>query len=168
MVERLARAKAQAGLVAWAGRHGSVAGEGSRSAGGVVVIGADTTVVLGEESLGKPGDDAEAKTMLQRLSGRSHQVVTGVAVATVDVCRSAVDCSTVRFRALDDAEVEAYLASGEHRGKAGAYGIQGRAGLFVEGIEGSYPNIVGLPVVVLDALLQAVAGRPLRTWADPG
>ncbi len=167
MVARLARAKALAGLAA-------LGGESAANGNGVVVIGADTTVALGEESLGKPVDDDEARVMLRRLSGRSHQVLTGVAVAVaapgggVGRCETRVDGATVAFRPIDESEIEAYVASGEPRGKAGAYAIQGRGGLFVPRIEGSHHTVVGLPVVVLDELCRAVAGRPLRSWAAVG
>lgn len=166
MVARLAEAKAQAGLAMLE------AGSGGYEAD-VVVIGADTTVALGEESLGKPVDDEEARAMLRRLSGRSHQVLTGVAVAvagpgTVSRCETRVDGATVDFRVIDEAEISAYIVSGEPRGKAGAYAIQGRGGLFVPRIEGSHHTVVGLPVVVLDELCRALAGRPLRSWAAAG
>lgn len=166
MVVRLAEAKAVAGLaMVEAGPDGY--------GDGVVVIGADTTVALGEESLGKPVDDDEARAMLRRLSGRSHQVLTGVAVAVAGPgaaprCAGRVDGATVDFRALDEAEISAYIASGEPRGKAGAYAIQGRGGLFVPRIEGSHHTVVGLPVVVLDELCRTLAGRPLGSWASPG
>lgn len=168
MVARLAEAKAAAGLAVLEAEPG---GYGD----GVVVIGADTTVALGEESLGKPVDDDEARAMLRRLSGRNHQVLTGVAVAvaTSGVGAGAdrrgetrVDGATVAFRAIAEAEIDAYVASGEPRGKAGAYAIQGRGGLFVPRIEGSHHTVVGLPVVVLDELCRALAGRPLASWAD--
>lgn len=168
LVARLAEAKAIAGLA-------MLGAELAGDADGVVVIGADTTVALGEESLGKPVDDGEARAMLRRLSGRSHQVLTGVSVAVGPVgaagrggCETRVDGATVDFRVVDEAEIEAYVASGEPRGKAGAYAIQGRGGLFVPRIEGSYAAVVGLPVVVLDELCRAVAGRPLASWAAGG
>ncbi|MEZ5410499.1 MAG: Maf family protein [Acidimicrobiales bacterium] len=168
MVARLAEAKARAGLA-------MLETEPAGYADGVVVIGADTTVALGEESLGKPVDDDEARAMLRRLSGRSHQVLTGVAVAVRASaaaaggrCEARVDGATVYFRAVDEAEIDAYVASGEPQGKAGAYAIQGRGALFVPRIEGSYAAVVGLPVVVLDDLCRAVAGRPLGSWASDG
>jgi septum formation protein len=103
--------------------------------------------------------------MLSQLSGRRHRILTGVAVATVDGCRVASDETAVWFRPLRPADIERYVASGEPRGKAGAYAIQGRASLFVERIEGSYHNVVGLPVHLVDELCQAV-GWPLATWTD--
>lgn len=156
LVARLAQAKARAGL--------AVSGMTGHD---VVVIGADTTVALGEESLAKPDDDDHARSMLRRLSGRRHRVLTGVAVAFGGTVASAVDASTVTFRQLSEAEIEAYVASGEPRGKAGAYAIQGRGGLFVPRIEGSYHSIVGLPLAVLDDLCRTVAGRTLASWATP-
>jgi len=169
MVARLAEAKARAGMA-------MLEAEPDGYGDGMVVIGADTTVAVGEESLGKPVDDEEARAMLRRLSGRSHRVLTGVAVAVIPPtgsaaagrCETRVDGATVDFRTLDEAEIEAYVASGEPRGKAGAYAIQGRGGLFVPRIEGSFATVVGLPVVVLDELCRALAGRPLASWADSG
>ena len=92
--------------------------------------------------------------MLTRLSGRAHEVMTGVAVATADAVRSAVSTTTVRFRDIGPDEARRYWHSGEPRDKAGAYAIQGRGGLFVEAIEGSYSGVVGLPVFETAALLQ--------------
>lgn len=154
MVARLAEAKARAGVLAVGG------------ACDVVVIGADTTVALGEQILAKPDDDDHARDMLRRLSGRRHQVMTGVAVAQGDTVAWQVDVSTVTFRELSEAEIGAYVATGEPRGKAGAYAIQGRGGLFVPRLEGSHHGVIGLPLVALDELCRSVAGRPLVSWAD--
>lgn len=118
-----------------------------------VIIAADTVVVLDGEILGKPRDEADARNMLAALSGREHAVYTGVTVTRNGGFRSDVEETLVRFRALTGAEIEAYLLTGEPMDKAGAYGIQGRAALFVEGIEGDYFNVVGLPLCKLGQML---------------
>ena len=110
------------------------------------VIAADTVVVLDGQILGKPEDEAEAIDMLLRLSGRWHEVLTGVAVSTNETVRTAHSTTDVQFREIGRDEALRYWQSGEPRDKAGAYGIQGRGGLFVEAIRGSYSNVVGLPV----------------------
>ena len=121
----------------------------------LVVLGADTLVVVDGTALGKPEDDAAAAEMLSRLSGRTHQVVTGVAViaAATGETRSGRATTEVRMRPLSDGEIAAYVASGEPHDKAGAYAIQGRAAVFVEGIVGDHSNVVGLPLPLLDRLL---------------
>jgi septum formation protein len=118
-----------------------------------LVVAADTLVVLDGEALGKPRDRAEAETMLRRLRGRRHQVVTGVAVASDGGCVSGRETTTVVFAPMSDAEVRAYAATGEPDDKAGAYAVQGIGGLFVERVEGSPSNVVGLPVRLLARLL---------------
>ncbi len=118
------------------------------------VIGADTAVVLQGEIFSKPRDEEDAVDMLTRLSGRAHEVLTGVAVATADSVLSAVSATVVRFRDIGPDEARRYWHSGEPCDKAGAYAIQGRGGLFVEGIEGSYSGVVGLPIFETAALLQ--------------
>lgn len=120
------------------------------------LLAADTTVVLDGELLGKPADNAEAAAMLRRLSGRIHEVWTGVCLLR-PTWRAALaaDCTRVEFAVLDEPEIAAYVASGEPRGKAGAYAIQGRAGQFIPRIEGSYSNVVGLPLALLRDLLRA-------------
>ena len=137
-VRRLARQKAGAGAL----RHP-----------GLPVLGADTVVVLDGRILGKPRGDAEAHGMLAALSGRVHQVFTGVAVARDGRIRDAVDVSAVTFGRLTDAEIADYVATGEPADKAGAYAIQGRASRYVERLEGSYSGVVGLPVAVAHRLL---------------
>lgn len=113
-----------------------------------IVLGADTVVVCDDVILGKPKDREEAKAMLQRLSGRSHQVMTAVALIDAATKRKwqAIQVSEVVFRALTEDDIEAYLLTGEYRDKAGAYGIQGFGALLVESIFGCYYNIVGLPL----------------------
>ncbi len=122
---------------------------------GQIVIGADTAVVLEEEFFGKPVDVDDALRMLSRLSGRTHQVMTGLAVATPDGLERALSVTDVRFRKIDPDEARRYWQSGEPQGKAGAYAIQGRGGVFVEAIMGSYTGVVGLPVFETARLLRA-------------
>lgn len=112
-----------------------------------LVLGADTTVVIDNQILGQPEDDRDARRMLQLLNGRWHEVLTGVAVVRVGGA-TLVDFETtrVRFAEMNEQEIDWYIATGEARGKAGAYGIQGAAGLFIEEIQGDYFNIVGLPI----------------------
>lgn len=111
-----------------------------------IVIGADTIVVVDNQVLGKPRDRNDAIDMLERLSGREHQVMTGVALVKGDRQLVGHEETTVRFNALERAQIERYVDSGEPMDKAGAYGIQGRAGGFISGIQGDYFNVVGLPL----------------------
>lgn len=122
---------------------------------GSVILGADTAVVLDEEVLGKPRDDREAAAMLRRLSGRTHRVMTGVALRRGEEVVQEVAVTRVRFLRLSEAEVAWYVATGEPRDKAGAYAIQGLGSRFIEWIEGSYSNVVGLPVATVYRLLRA-------------
>jgi septum formation protein len=124
------------------------------------VLAADTSVVCNGQILGKPATLAEARTMLQLLSGRTHQVLTGIAVGFGEELQTKVVSTDVSFRALSAAEIDAYWHSGEPRDKAGAYGIQGKAALFVERIAGSYSNVVGLP---LFETVQLLAGFGITT-----
>jgi septum formation protein len=118
-----------------------------------VVLAADTTVVLGEAILGKPLHTGDAVRMLEQLSGRVHEVLTGVVILRGDRARSAIARTRVSFLELTSAEIAWYVASGEHEGKAGAYGIQGRAARFVDWIDGSWSNVVGLPIALVSQLL---------------
>lgn len=128
------------------------------------VIGADTLVVLDEIIIGKPIDPGDAQSILKRLSGRDHRVITGVAVAhTTTVSAAAI--SRVRIKALSDEEIAAYVESGEPMDKAGAYAIQGRGSFLVAAHEGSYSNIVGLPLETLKDLL-AQSGYPADGLMD--
>lgn len=125
-----------------------------------LIVAADTLVALEDRALGKPADDAEAREMLHALSGRTHDVFTGVCVLDAGngrMCLEAVRTG-VRFRELTDAEIDAYVATGEPRDKAGAYAIQGGAGAFVEGYEGSRSNVIGLPVERLSEMLEQMGG----------
>jgi septum formation protein len=136
------------------------------AAPGALVIGADTLVVVDGAALGKPRDAAAAAAMLRRLAGREHQVITGLALARSEpACQrltSRVEASetAVRFSALGEAEIAAYVASGEPLDKAGAYGIQGLAAQFVSEIRGCYFNVMGLPLELLT--------RMLRAWDEEG
>ena len=118
------------------------------------VLAADTTVALASEILGKPSDKADAERMLKLLSGTQHRVLTAVAVKFEDQSRMEVSESFVTFTPLDEARITAYVASGEPFDKAGAYGIQGRAGAFVERLEGSYTGVMGLPLFETARLLR--------------
>jgi septum formation protein len=132
-VKRLARGKAEA--------------VGAKLTSGLV-LGADTIVLVDREILGQPRDDEDAKRMLKLLSGKWHEVLTGVALLRVKQERVLVEhqVTRVRFSAMTDDEIDWYVSTGEPRGKAGAYGVQGRAALFIEEIQGEYFNIVGLPI----------------------
>lgn len=125
-----------------------------------VVLCADTTVALGRRIMGKPRDAGEAAAFLYALSGRRHKVITAVAVKRGTRTWLRDVQSTVAFKQLSDAEVNAYLASGDWQGKAGGYAIQGPAGAFIPWINGSYTGIVGLPLTETAGLLTA-AGYPL-------
>jgi septum formation protein len=142
-VLRLARAKA---------RH--VADRCRNS--GAAVLGADTTVVAGGEILGKPENAGDAVRMLETLAGAVHDVLTGVVVIAGDVEKAEVVTTRVHLLPLTSAEIEWYLSTGEPDGKAGAYAIQGRAARFVDWIEGSWSNVVGLPVATVARMLRAV------------
>lgn len=141
-VERLARAKAAA-------VH--------RQHPGRVVLAADTTVVVDGEILGKPADAADARRMLAMLAGRSHEVVTGVALAAGPHLESARDTTLVEFAPLSRDWIDWYVATAEPMDKAGAYAIQGFASRFVTRIAGSYSNVVGLPVALVHDMLERVA-----------
>ncbi|SDZ41451.1 nucleoside triphosphate pyrophosphatase [Pseudomonas sp. NFIX28] len=141
-VERLARGKAAAG-------YGLIA-EGRFAA---CVLGADTAVVLDGRILGKPLDQADAQSMLMALSGREHEVLTAIAVLDGQRCESRLVRSLVRFRPISADEAARYWASGEPQDKAGGYGIQGLAAVFVAGLNGSYSAVVGLPVCETAELL---------------
>ena len=125
-----------------------------RNPAGTVVIGADTIVVLDGKVFGKPADAAEARLMLEKLSGRSHQVMTGVAVVKDDAVFAACPVTKVYMKQLSATQIAAYVASEEPLDKAGAYGIQGLGALLVEKIDGCYFNVVGLPLQTVATLLQ--------------
>jgi septum formation protein len=123
------------------------------------VLCADTTVCLGREILGKPANEADAVRMLQRLAGQNHRVLTAVAVQKGAKRVSVVSESWVRFAPMTPAQIKAYAATGEPMGKAGAYGVQGRAAAHIEQIRGSYSGIMGLPLFETAALLRSLGVR---------
>lgn len=125
----------------------------------LTVLGADTTVVLDDQILGKPADAADAERMLRLLSGRSHRVITGVALATARGTEVAAEATGVRFVTISEPEIAAYVATGEPMDKAGAYAIQGRASRWIPRIEGCYFNVVGLPLALVSALLEGRVSR---------
>jgi septum formation protein len=176
-VTRLARAKAEAVYAELAGEDGTgkwADGSGDEDSirqdedppdvpgpavldlavPGLAVLGADTTVTLDGEILSKPVDAADAVRMLRRLSGRSHRVITGVALKTAEHTEVAAEVTGVTFLTLSDAEIEAYVATGEPMDKAGAYAVQGGAARWIPRIEGCYFNVMGLPVALVCALLE--------------
>ena len=124
---------------------------------GDVVIAADTIVVLQNKVLGKPIDKADAIAMLQALSGRDHQVMTGLTVLRDDIAITHTEITDVHFRPLTREEILSYVETGEPMDKAGSYGIQGYAAPFVEGIQGYYYNVMGLPVCRLQQMLGQIA-----------
>jgi septum formation protein len=143
-VERLAREKAEAAARLYPAR---------------LVLGADTTVVVEDEVLEKPRDETDARRMLRRLSGRWHEVLTGVALVRAGQALrlTVAHASTlVRFAELSDAEIDWYVATGEPMDKAGAYAVQGRAALFIEEIRGDYWNVVGLPIQLVYKLAREI------------
>lgn len=150
-VRRVAREKAGAGLLR------------VMSNPDACVLGADTEVILGDEVFGKPADAADAAVMLRRLSGRTHRVVSAVAVVSASREVQALSVSEVTFDVLDDDTIAAYVATGECMGKAGAYAIQGGAEAFVAHLSGSFSGVMGLPLNVTARLLRemglVVGGR---------
>ncbi len=128
-----------------------------------VVVAADTIVVVDDEILGKPVDEADAARMLELLSGRTHRVLTGVSVRGGERTETEVEMAEVTMRFLSVADIAWYVGTGEPMGKAGAYAIQGYGSLFVPSIVGNHSGIVGLPLPLVDSLL-ARFGRPIPTW----
>ena len=122
-----------------------------------IVIAADTIVVLKNNVLGKPKDEADAFRMLSALSGQDHQVMTGVTVRRGDKILTATEVTDIHFRPLSEKEIRAYIATGEPMDKAGSYGIQGGAALFAEKMVGDYYNVMGLPVCRLWQMLREIA-----------
>ena len=129
--------------------------EVARRRPGALVLGADTVVALDGRIYGKPADARDAARMLAEFSGRTHRVVTGVALVGPTGEQSFHASTEVTFRELEPQEIESYVATGEPADKAGAYAVQGQGALLIEGIRGDYPNVVGLPLVMLAAALRA-------------
>jgi septum formation protein len=147
-VSRVARGKAESALVNLPDRAGSR------------VLSADTEVVLDDQVFGKPADADDAVAMLRRLSGRTHEVITTLWLIGHDARFHATSRTLVSFAELSDAQIARYVASGEAFGKAGAYGIQGRAGAFVARLSGSYTGVMGLPLYETARLLEAAGLLP--------
>jgi septum formation protein len=145
-VRRLARMKAAAGVIAQARRNLPL----------WPILAADTTVTLDGRILGKPADAAEAEAMLRRYSGRAHTVFTAVAAAHMGQLEVVLSESVVTFKTLTEVEIRAYVAGREGLDKAGGYGIQGRAALFIEHLSGSYSGVMGLPLHETSELLKSV------------
>jgi septum formation protein len=122
----------------------------------LAVLGADTTVTLDNAILGKPKDPADAARMLRLLSGRTHRVITGVALVTAAATQAAAEVTVVQFLPLSEQDIAAYVATGEPMDKAGAYAIQGRAARWIPRIEGDYSNVVGLPLALVSTLLKSI------------
>ncbi len=181
LVERLARQKAVAGWQAWASNQANGASGTDPSPSGWMVIAADTVVEVAGSVLGKPEDQAEAERMLRALSGTEHHVYSGVAVGLIEGTDlrpdqapynqrtlepiSSVAKTKVTMRTFDTDTIQWYIGTGEPMDKAGAYGIQGLGTLLVDGIVGSYPNVVGLPLGTLDSLTRRL-GWPLHRLAQ--
>ena len=132
---------------------------GASSAEPRIVIGADTVVVCDDAVLGKPVDADDAKRMLRLLAGRTHQVVTGVCVISGEVIESAAEVTFVTMQTIADAEIDAYVATGEPADKAGAYAIQGYAARWIPRIHGCYFNVVGLPLALVSAMIEGAERR---------
>jgi len=144
-VTRLAREKAEA-----------VFALRSESDPSLTVLGADTTVCVDRQILGKPESPEDAARMLRLLSGRTHRVITGVALVSAHQTQVAAEVTAVQFLSLSDAEIAGYIATGEPDDKAGAYAIQGRAARWIPRIEGCYFNVVGLPIALVSTLLDSL------------
>ncbi len=144
-VTRLAREKAEAVFAELS----------SKCSAALQVLGADTTVTLDNQILGKPENPADAARMLRLLSGRTHSVITGVALVTATSSQVAAETTAVTFLPLTEQDIAAYVATGEPMDKAGAYAIQGRAARWIPRIEGDYFNVVGLPIALVSALLRS-------------
>jgi septum formation protein len=157
-VRRLAAEKSAAAM-----NGGSIARGGPQGPPHVqpIILGADTVVVVDGEILGKPADDAQAEAMLRLLSGKRHMVMTGISLRQGAYELGRVEQTAVHVRALSADEVAWYVASGEGRDKAGAYAIQGLASRFIPRIDGSYSNVVGLPVAAVAELLTSLLASRL-------
>ena len=159
-VIRMAREKAQAVFTQFSAPHRAQGAPGTRrppeTAANLTVLGADTAVTLDSRILGKPEDSADAARMLRLLSGRTHRVITGVAVITAERTEVAAEVTAVKFLALSEQDIAAYIATGEAMDKAGAYAIQGRAARWLPRIEGDYFNVVGLPLALVSTLLDSL------------
>ena len=156
----LENAYRKAAAVAALAEGAGISGRGAGACGPEPVLGVDTIVTLGGRIYGKPADAAAAHATLRALSGHRHAVLSGICLIEGSRVRTAVSTTLVELRALDDALIDWYVASGEWSGRAGGYAIQGRGALLVRGIEGDYLNVVGLPVATLFELAPEVLGVP--------
>jgi septum formation protein len=164
-VARLAVAKADAGWKGSPGTTGTPGTAGGPSTAGAVhipVLAADTAVILDGKILGKPADRDDGENMLRQLSGRTHEVLTAIALRTADGLYSRISRSEVTFRRIAAAEAQAYWETGEPRDKAGAYAIQGRAAIFIADLRGSYSGVMGLPLFETAELLSQAGLAPLE------
>lgn len=167
--KRLARDKATAAVR----RLDAALGQDPRTAGEAPprwVLGADTVVTVDGLLLGKPADATEARSMLERLAGREHHVVTGFGILDLERDKEGIQAVTtrVRFKPMSRHEIDAYIAAGESMDKAGAYAIQGVGGYMVESIEGSYTNVVGLPLAQVIAMFEEMGAWELLPYPAPG
>ena len=160
MAQRLAREKAEAVFHA---RQPGTAFPGEP----LLVLGADTIVVCDEEVLGKPADDADALRMLRLLAGRTHRVITGVCLISAAGAAVASESTRVTMLPLSEEQIRAYVASGEPRGKAGAYAIQGRASRWIPRISGCYFNVVGLPLALVNTMIEAAEKKLAQLDGTP-
>src|ERR1043166_213784 len=158
-VARLAREKSAAAMQRFVARAQSCSGPERAAAHDVVILGADTTVVVDGEILGKPADDADATAMLRKLSGRAHEVLTGISVRTSAAEWGRVETTRVYMTELSAEDIAWYVGSGEGRDKAGSYAVQGLAWRFIRRIDGSYANVVGLPVAAVAAVLREAVSK---------
>jgi nucleoside triphosphate pyrophosphatase len=159
-VARLARDKAGAAMQRFEQRAQQSCRGPERSAlDDLIVLGADTAVIVDGRIMGKPRDDRDAAAMLMALSGRRHDVLTGVSLRSLGGERQLVEATGVYMSVLTADDIAWYVASGEGRDKAGGYAVQGLASRFVTGIEGSYSNVVGLPIATVSSLLRELASR---------
>lgn len=149
-------------------RRGLALAQSATTTAALPVLGADTSVVLDGECLGKPGDEQDARAMWRALSGREHEVLSAVALVSSNVEELRLCRTRVRFRVISEAEMQAYWASGEPLDKAGGYAIQGLAAIFVASIEGSYSGVMGLPLFETAALLQEQGIDCLKLSRQPG
>jgi septum formation protein len=158
-VARLAREKSAAAMQRFIARAQSCGGPERAAPHDIIVLGADTTVVVDGEILGKPRDDEDGAVMLRKLSGRTHDVLTGISLRTSSGEWGRVETTSVYMTTLSSDDIAWYVGSGEGRDKAGGYAVQGLASRFIPRIDGSYSNVVGLPVAAVAAVLREVVAK---------
>jgi septum formation protein len=165
-VRRLAMEKSAQALAAIETSNRTSSPDDPEGIADIVVLGADTTVVVDDTILGKPRDDGDARSMLRRLSGRTHRVLTGISLRFREQEVGRVESTTVEFSVLGETDIEWYVTSGEGRDKAGAYAIQGLASRFIPRIDGSYSNVVGLPLAAVHELVAEIASQPFQGYSN--